>query len=201
MNKILEFIDKMIEKIPVHIRDIIQKGFLALGALALLIAMIYGVRRGLEDAIPGGAKIHETTEDLFYTEKLRQENMKKQQLIEDIELERDEFQRMDNRIDPDYTQMGRDVTDRMMGEKGELLKKESPFERGEDDAFMDTTTESPKTLPGQEEQPRSQEPQLMEPAVEEMKSGEPSVQPGAGQPSAPAPENLPGEGDLQFQEE
>ena len=183
----------MIEKIPIHIRDIIQKGFLALGALVLLLGMIYGIRRGLEDAIPGGAKIHETTQDLFYTEKLRQENLKNEQLIEDIELERDEFQKMDERIDPDYTQMGRDVTDRMMGEKGELLKKETPFERKkEGEMFLETAPDHPKSLPGE---PRSstenKDPQLLdEPAT---------AGPGADQlPEAPAPSR---KDELMFQED
>ena len=148
MNKFLAIFDKLIDKIPVHIQDIIQKGFIAIGALALLIAMIYGIQRGFEDAIPGGAKIHETTQDLFYTEQLREENMKNTPLIEDVELDRRDFQGTDERIDPDFTQMGRDVSDRMMGEKDEMLKKETPFESTNEIPYLDSDAESPKSLPG-----------------------------------------------------
>lgn len=195
MDKIFQFIDKIVEKIPVHIRDIIQKGFLALGALILLLGMLYGIRRGLEDAIPGGAKIHETTQDLFYIEQRRQENMKNQQLIEDIELEQDEFQRIDERIDPGFTQMGNDVSDRLMGEKGEMIQKENPFDHKKEDEFMEPTAQSPESLPGGE-QPRSLpgDPEMLD---------LPETMPGKEKPSISAPSPSEGSPDeeLLFQEE
>ncbi|RME89501.1 MAG: hypothetical protein D6767_08385 [Candidatus Hydrogenedentota bacterium] len=87
MDKWLKKVDDLIEKIPAHIRDIIQKAALALLALIALVAIVTAIAKGIQNAEPAGEKLIQKTDDLFYLEKLKKENEKKLNLIEDIPVE------------------------------------------------------------------------------------------------------------------
>ncbi|MDH4199223.1 MAG: hypothetical protein OEV66_02495 [Spirochaetia bacterium] len=129
MNKILAKIDAIIEKIPVHIRDIIQKGFLAVVAMIALVAILLGVKRGIENATPGGVQLFEKTANLFYIDKIREENKKKNRLIEDVDVYKELFESRDERIHPTFRKLGRDTDDRLIGESQEFIKKPDPLKR------------------------------------------------------------------------
>ncbi len=148
MNKFLALVDKVIDKIPLHIRDLIQKASMAIAALGVLFAIIYGIKRGLEDAIPGGVQLYENTEDLFYIQRLREENMKREQLIEDVEIDTPGAANIDKRIHPDFQQMGRDTQNRIMGESQEMLRKSTPFEAESPNRYLDETKEPQPIMPG-----------------------------------------------------
>lgn len=141
MDKILAQIDKLIEKIPIHFRDLIQKAFFMLIALAALIAIIMGIQKGIENATPGGAKIFQKNEDFFYIDKLKEENKKKNRLIEDVEVYKDLFESRDERLHPTFRVLGKDTADRLIGEKEEFIKKPDSLRKKEDNFLIDEDKE------------------------------------------------------------
>ena len=124
MNKILAKIDSLIDKIPIHIRDLIQKGFYSIVALAALIAIIVGIKKGMDNAKPGGIQLFGKNKDMFYIQRLREENSKKNKLIEDIDVYDDLFESRDERLHPTFHRLGRDTDDRLIGEREEFIKND-----------------------------------------------------------------------------
>ncbi|MDH4262023.1 MAG: hypothetical protein OEV78_03150 [Spirochaetia bacterium] len=124
MDKILAKIDVLIDKIPIHIRDLIQKGFFSIIAIVALFAIVAGIKRGIDHAKPGGVQLFGKNKDLFYIERLREDNAKKNKLIEDIEVYEDLFESRDERLHPTFQRLGKDTDDRIIGEREEFIKQD-----------------------------------------------------------------------------
>ena len=92
LNELLKKADQLIEKIPLHIRDLLQKISLALAALLAMIGIFLGYKYGTEAASPGGEQLAGKTRDLFADELLKEERAEATQFIEDIEVSPTEFQ-------------------------------------------------------------------------------------------------------------
>lgn len=120
MKKWIQIIDDLIEKIPPHIRDIIHKASVALFALVVLVAVTIAVLRGLSDAKPGGMQIAEDTQDLFYLERLRDQNREKAKLLEDVPIDPSEFPSQQKQDDP-FVSFGLDRSQKLMGEREDFL--------------------------------------------------------------------------------
>lgn len=120
MKKWIQIIDDLIEKIPSHIRDIIQKASVALFALIVLVAVSIAVLRGLSDAKPGGMQIAEDTQDLFYLERLREQNREKAKLLEDIPIDPSSFPSQQNK-EESFVYFGLDRSQNLMGESEDFL--------------------------------------------------------------------------------
>jgi len=86
-GSIIPGIDRLIEKIPPHIRDIIQKASLAFAALIALLVVIAGINKGLRDAKPKGFQAIQSNRDIFYLQEMREEYAKKRKLVEDVEVD------------------------------------------------------------------------------------------------------------------
>jgi len=124
-GNIVPSIDRMIERIPPHIRDIIQKASLAFAALIALLVIIAGINKGLSDAKPAGFKLVEKNRDLFYLQEMREEYAKKRALVEDVDVDPQDFpSRQKVQDDTKFQAMGRDTMGHLMGEKDEMLKHE-----------------------------------------------------------------------------
>lgn len=122
-GNIIPTIDRLIDKIPPHIRDIILKASLAFGALIALFVIIAGINKGLRDAKPAGFKLIENNRDLFYLQEMREEYAKKRKLVEDIEVDPLQFpSRQKAADDTEFKPMGRDTMGHLMGEKNEMLQ-------------------------------------------------------------------------------
>ncbi len=88
MNKLLQWIDKLIEQIPTHTQDLIQKLAILCFAFFSLIAIIIGVFQGKENASAGGLKILKNVDDIFYLKQIEEINHRhKKKLVEDIEYD------------------------------------------------------------------------------------------------------------------
>lgn len=125
LGNIIPGIDRLIERIPPHIRDIIQKASLAFAALVALLVIIAGINKGLSDAKPKGFKLVEHNRDLFYLQEMREEYAKKRKLVEDVEVDPLQFpSRQKAADDTKFAAMGRDTMGHLMGEKEEMLKHE-----------------------------------------------------------------------------
>lgn len=148
MDKFFKIVANVLDKIPLHIRDLIQKAAMAIAAFLVLLALIYGIRRGLEDAIPGGVQLYETTEELFYIQRLRHENLKREQLIEDVETIMPQTGQLDERIHSDFQQLGRETKNRLMGESPDMLKESTPFDPKNPARYLDETKEPQPMMPG-----------------------------------------------------
>lgn len=124
-KKLLGSADKLIEKIPPHLRDIIQKASIALAALLALFLIFWAINKGSSDAIPGGLQLAGSNKDLFYLKELREENEKRRQLVEDVETDPTEFpSRNGLAYEPAYKPMGKDLIDHLAGEKDEMIQPE-----------------------------------------------------------------------------
>lgn len=122
-GNIIPTIDRLIEKIPPHIRDIILKASLAFGALIALFVIIAGINKGLSDAKPAGFKLIENNRDLFYLQEMREEYAKKRKLVEDIEVDPLQFPSRQKAADEtEFKPMGRDTMGHLRGEKNEMLQ-------------------------------------------------------------------------------
>ena len=121
MNRFFQKIDGLIEKIPAHIKDIIQKGAIATGAIGALFSITLAVIQGIKDADRGGFQIVEKSDDLFYLNRLKEENSKKVELIEDID--HDIMSLIEKNIEGmnNYRPLARDTLDHLIGEKDDLL--------------------------------------------------------------------------------
>lgn len=147
-------IDRLIEQIPPHIRDIIQKASLAFAALLALIVIIAGINRGLKDATPAGVRLVERSRDLFYLQEMREEYAKKRKLVEDVEVDPLEFPSRQKAADETkFSAMGRDTMGHLMGEKEEMLKHEDALRPKEkspgylgDSAVIPRLTPDKKTI-------------------------------------------------------
>lgn len=125
LGGIIPGIDRAIERIPPHIRDIIQKASLAFAALCALLVIIAGVNKGLQDAKPVGFKVVERNRDIFYLQEMREEYAKKRKLVEDVEVDPLDFpSRQKAEENTNFVPMGRDTMGHLMGEKEEMLKHE-----------------------------------------------------------------------------
>ncbi len=120
MGKYLQIVDNLIDKIPGHIQDLIKKGFYAIVAMAALFAILIAIRKGMADAPPPGLQLSKTARDLYYLEELREENAKREQLIEDIETTFSEEFEEDKDI-TGFVNLGRDTLGHLVGEKDEML--------------------------------------------------------------------------------
>ncbi|MDH5720033.1 MAG: hypothetical protein OEZ13_05345 [Spirochaetia bacterium] len=120
MNKVLATIDKYIDKIPEHIRDIVKKGYFAVLALGAVIAVLYGISAGEKGAKPSGMPLAKEAKDLFYLDQLREENLKRMNLVEDIEV--DPLLFPSRAKETPYMTIGRDTMGHIMGEQDSLLK-------------------------------------------------------------------------------
>gem|GEM_PF-2933608 len=120
MGKYLQIVDNLIDKIPGHIQDLIKKGFYAIVAMAALFAILIAIRKGMADAPPPGLQLSKTARDLYYLEELREENAKREQLIEDIETTfSEEFE--EEKDITGFVNLGRDTLGHLVGEKDEML--------------------------------------------------------------------------------
>lgn len=182
-------IDRMIERIPPHIRDIIQKASLAFAALLALIVIISGVNKGLREAQPTGVRLVERSRDLFYLQEMREEYAKKRKLVEDVEVDPLEFPSRQKPADEtQFAPMGRDTMGHLMGEKEEMLKQEDALRPKEkspgylgDSALVPRLTPDKKAIddddaPLTREKIGSQKPPVEKAAIEPML-----------QPAAPSP--------------
>ena len=124
MNQLFKKIDELIEKIPLDIRDIIQKMSIAIVALIGLIGVISAIIQGTKDAKPSGFQIVEESNDLFYLDQLKQENRKRIHLIEDVEHDIESLTEKNLKYKKLYKRMGRDTLDHLRGEKDELMVPE-----------------------------------------------------------------------------
>ena len=125
LGNFIPTLDKLIERIPPHIRDIIQKASIAFAALIALLVIISGINKGLRDAKPAGYKLVERNRDLFYLQEMREEYAKKRQLVEDVEVDPLQFpSRQQAADDTRFVTMGRETMGHLMGEKEEMLKSE-----------------------------------------------------------------------------
>lgn len=128
LGNIVPTIDRLIERIPPHIRDIIQKASIAFAALIALLVIISGINKGLREAQPMGYKLIERNRDLFYLQEMREEYAKKRQLVEDVEVDPLQFPSRQKATDETrFATMGRDTMGHLMGEKDEMLKSEDPL--------------------------------------------------------------------------
>jgi len=136
MKKILDKIDEIIGSLPPHIVDIIQKGAIALAALLIVIAIVIGISKGFKAAKPGGLQLAKDTNDLFYIERLRQENASKIKLIEDVES--NEFLEFKiNRKNLHYKNLKKDTMNHLLGEKDKLLELSDDWQlRKKDPGFL-----------------------------------------------------------------
>lgn len=158
-KKLLGSADKLIEKIPPHLRDLIQKASIALAALLALFLIFWAVNKGSNDAIPGGLQLAGSNKDLFYLKELREENDKRRQLIEDVETNVDEFpSRSGMAYEPAYKPMGKDLMDHLAGEKDELIEPEHALRPREkspgyatDNDFVTKRAQPDKKILGDEE--------------------------------------------------
>lgn len=124
-GNIVPAIDRLIERIPPHIRDIIQKAALAFAALIALIVIVAGINKGLREAKPQGFKLVERNRDLFYLQEMREEYAKKRKLVEDVDVDPLDFpSRQKVQDETRFQAMGRDTMGHLMGEKEEMLKHE-----------------------------------------------------------------------------
>jgi hypothetical protein len=124
-GNIIPTIDKLIERIPPHIRDIIQKASIAFAALIALLVIISGINKGLREAQPAGYRLVERNRDLFYLQEMREEYAKKRQLVEDVEVDPMQFpSRQQAADDTRFVTMGRETMGHLMGEKDEMLRSE-----------------------------------------------------------------------------
>ncbi|GAB4441068.1 MAG: hypothetical protein OHK0011_23530 [Turneriella sp.] len=124
-GNLIPAIDKLIERIPPHIRDIIQKASIAFAALIALLVIISGINKGLREAQPAGYKLVERNRDLFYLQEMREEYAKKRQLVEDVEVDPLQFpSRQQAADDTRFVTMGRETMGHLMGEKDEMLKSD-----------------------------------------------------------------------------
>jgi hypothetical protein len=124
-GNIIPTLDKLIERIPPHIRDIIQKASIAFAALIALLVIISGINKGLREAQPAGYRLVERNRDVFYLQEMREEYAKKRQLVEDVEVDPLQFpSRQQAAEDTRFVTMGRDTMGHLMGEKDEMLKSE-----------------------------------------------------------------------------
>lgn len=124
-GNLIPAIDRLIERIPPHIRDIIQKASLAFAALIALLVIISGINKGLREAKPAGYKLVERNRDLFYLQEMREEYAKKRKLVEDVEVDPLQFPSRQQAADETkFAAMGRDTMGHLMGEKEEMLKHE-----------------------------------------------------------------------------
>ncbi len=175
-------IDRLIEQIPPHIRDIIQKASLAFGALLALIVIVAGVNKGLREAKPAGVRLVERSRDLFYLQEMREEYAKKRKLVEDVEVDPLEFPSRQKAADEtQFAAMGRDTMGHLMGEKEEMLKHEDALRPKEkspgylgDGAVIPRLTPDKKTI---------EEDTLLSP--DKIGSQKPRPEPSAMQPMIP----------------
>jgi len=137
MNKILAKIDSIIDKIPIHVRDLLQKVFFAIVALAILIAIVTGVKNGIEHAAPGGVHLFDKNKDLFFIQNLREENATKNRLIEDVDVYQELFESRDERLHPTFQRLGLDTDDRIIGEREEFIKKDDPLKRKDTELLIE----------------------------------------------------------------
>jgi hypothetical protein len=122
-GNIIPTLDRLIERIPPHIRDIIQKASIAFAALIALLVIISGINKGLREAQPAGYRLVERNRDVFYLQEMREEYAKKRQLVEDVEVDPLQFpSRQQAADDTRFVTMGRDTMGHLMGEKDEMLK-------------------------------------------------------------------------------
>lgn len=125
LGNIVPGIDRLIERIPPHIRDIIQKASMAFAALLALLVIIAGINKGLSDAKPKGFRLVERNRDLFYLQEMREEYAKKRKLVEDVEVDPLQFpSRQKAQDETKFAAMGRDTMGHLMGEKEDMLKHE-----------------------------------------------------------------------------
>ena len=89
MQKVFAIVDKIINKIPLHLQDLIKKAFLAVFLLFSLIAILKGISMGTEDLGPPGIQLIKKNSDLFINDQLREENRNKIEIIEEVTLESD----------------------------------------------------------------------------------------------------------------
>lgn len=148
-GNIIPAIDRLIERIPPHIRDIIQKAALAFAALIALLVIIAGINRGLRDAKPQGFKLVEHNRDLFYLQEMREEYAKKRKLVEDVDVDPLDFpSRQKVQDDTKYQAMGRDTMGHLMGEKEEMLKHEDVMRpREKSPGYLGDSYQIPRLAP------------------------------------------------------
>lgn len=148
-GNLIPTLDKLIERIPPHIRDIIQKASIAFAALIALLVIISGINKGLREAKPAGYKLVERNRDLFYLQEMREEYAKKRQLVEDVEVDPLQFpSRQQAADDTQFVNMGRDTMGHLMGEKEEMLKTEDALRpREKSPGYLGDSSAIPRLAP------------------------------------------------------
>ncbi len=132
MDFIFKKIDALLQKIPPHIKDIIQKVAIAMIAFIALLAVVMGISQGTHDAKPGGFDLAKDIQETFYLEKIRNENRSRIALREDYNYDFDE--KLDEAaIDARFQKLTEDKMDRIIGERDDVLQKENPLAEKADD--------------------------------------------------------------------
>ena len=125
-----DFLNGLIESIPPHIKEIIQKTSLASIFFFSLLAVAIGINRGRKDVEIKGVQFIKTTEDIFYTNTKKIQNKNKVVLEEDIDTTSlsPEIIKMKQK----FKSLSPDTSNRLYGEKSgiqipedSLRKKES----------------------------------------------------------------------------
>jgi len=156
MNKILQIIDKLISKIPSHLRDLIKKISIAVFALVTLIAVVVAINEGIHDAKPSGASLIKETNDVFYLQKLKEENSKKIKLLEDVEVDVDEFASRRNQVNETKMRYQDNSALDYYKEDPNLLEKSDSLRNDSSDAILlDDDSDLPKDYPGKNDKMES----------------------------------------------
>ena len=186
-KKYLDIVDGVINKIPAHIRDIIQKASLALFAIIMIAGVLMGIQWGVNDAKPLGIQFAETNRELFYFQQLREENASKLRLVEDISPDESSFE--PGEVTAPYQKMGEDTMGRLRSEENLSmpdfkiggLKREPPMyqENNRNEKTQQAPEESilqMRTPLQAQKEPATDDSIKEKPEMNENLSGQPEIQ-------------------------
>ena len=152
MDQIFQKIDQLIEKIPGHIKDIIQKAAIALAAIITLVSVTLAAVKGIQDADPGGFQLIKNSDDVFYLKMLKDKNSRRVQLIEDIDSDIDSLTQKDLANKNIYKSLARETLDHLIGEQERLLSAPNELRNSKEVLpFIKDRTISPGNVSAQEQ--------------------------------------------------
>lgn len=198
LGNIVPTLDRAMERIPPHIRDIMQKASIALAALVALLVILSGINKGLRDARPAGYKLVERNRDLFYLQEMREEYAKKRKLVEDVEVDPLQFpSRQQPADDTRFVTMGRDTLGHLMGENEQMLQAKDPMRpREKSPGYLGDSYTVPRLTPDKktiedDEAPLTREKIGSRPAVAPAERAATPARPSPASPGAqPAPRDI-----------
>ncbi len=125
MNTLFKRIDELLDRIPEDLRDLIQKAMIALGAIIALFGILSGIIRGIRDAEPAGFQVAKDSNNLFYLDRVKEDNKSKNRLVEDIEYDIDLLMKSKLENKKLYRSMSRNTLDHLKGERDEFIVSEN----------------------------------------------------------------------------